>query len=858
LIGGRVAADAGDANCDGRVNADDLAAVTAAIFDSDAWSCPSADVNRDARFGSADLTALGNLLAVPAAPGPEVAFIGLAGSDGTPLGSLGRIDGVPVYFRTAGFGFKIVIEGRPGFSGLTPGVTTFNSSPSDSRRRPDLQIESSRPLGDGSTTVCEGGVPALDPPDFGPGQEIANVLNDLACSFAAVTSPDFACTVNFFGANVFLGEGTGVQFCLQVPRTLELPNGETTLSVRLRDTGGNLGPLQQLRVRIGPGPAPPTFTFSPTPTPPRPTPTRTSTVTRTATRTRTRTATATRTSTATISPSPTATRTATPPSPSVTPTRTPTPRPGTPTRSPTSSPTPTPTPTRTRTRTRSPTPTSTPTVSRGPIITFFGLTRSDDSLQPPAAMTSDGAPIFVSSTGFGFSLVVEGKAGPSGSLVGLSAYAPVVCSDTEPGAAPVAGAAAQGPEPVLPDLQVQVTRPLGNGSTAVCDASGSNPGGVPAIDPPSFLETPETIGALNDLGCRFVNGDGLPCSRPARYGCVLFTTGELGYARSDSTAQFCGFMNTTLQFPPGDTLVTARLRDRAGNVGAPARLVVRVGSVFDTPTLTPSETPATPSPTSSRTPTSTRTRTPTRTPTQNTLTPSVVGSPTRTPTRTLTGTRTPTRTATRTRTRTPTARPTATGAIGPVITFLGLVRSDDILIPPTGMTPEQIPFFQRLTGSAFSIVVEGRPGPSGAPVGTSAYDATRQSLPDLQVVVSRPLGNGSTAVCDNAGATAGGVPAVDPPSFDPIQSTIDAVNDLTCRFVDGIGNPGPRGRPEDSCVTFGTGESAFVSDETTLQFCGFVTHAMEFPPGDTRVTVRLRDRNGNLGETAALVVRVGS
>jgi hypothetical protein len=195
--------------------------------------------------------------------------------------------------------------------------------------------------------------------------------------------------------------------------------------------------------------------------------------------------------------------------------------------------------------------------------------------------------------------------------------------------------------------------------------------------------------------------------------------------------------------------------------------------------------------------------------------------------------------------------------IGPLITFFGLTRSDDTLLTPTTTTPEGVPVYQRLTGVAFSLVVEGMPGTSGFPVGTSAYQMDDTSLPDLQIEVSRDLGNASPAVCDSSGSEAGGVPAIDPPHFDMGQSTIDAINDLACRFVDGTGKPGPRRNPSDSCVMFATGDFGFVDSNTTIQFCGFVTGVMEFPVGDTTVTVRLRDTGGNPGPTAQLIVRVG-
>jgi len=172
------------------------------------------------------------------------------------------------------------------------------------------------------------------------------------------------------------------------------------------------------------------------------------------------------------------------------------------------------------------------------------------------------------------------------------------------------------------------------------------------------------------------------------------------------------------------------------------------------------------------------------------------------------------------------------------------------------MTADGVPIYARPTGAAFSLVVEGESGTSSSPVGRSAFVSDATSLPDLQIEVSRPLGNGSAAICDRSGATAGGIPAVDPPSFDETPAVIAAVNDLSCRFVNGSDMPVARTRDE-ACVLFPSGDFHFVSGDSTVEFCGFVTGVMEFPLGDTLVTVRLRDQDGNPGPRAQLVLRVG-
>jgi hypothetical protein len=193
----------------------------------------------------------------------------------------------------------------------------------------------------------------------------------------------------------------------------------------------------------------------------------------------------------------------------------------------------------------------------GPIITFFGLTRADDTPIAPSGTTAQGQPIFSRSLGSSFSIVIEGKPGSNTTEVGTAAYQANLTS--------------------FPDLQVEVSRSLGNGSPAVCDNSGASAGGVPAVNPPSFTATPANISAVNDLGCRFENGSGDPVGRPPGEACIMFPSGDFGYMNSKSTIQFCGFIGKVLEFPSGDTVVTARLLDKGGNPGPPAQIVVHIG-----------------------------------------------------------------------------------------------------------------------------------------------------------------------------------------------------------------------------------------------------------------------------------------
>jgi hypothetical protein len=814
-----------------------LDALTASLFDTPSGGCPAPDLNLDGAGTSADVVALTGLLTAPPPSGPVVTYLGLAAANGSAITALGEEDGIPVFYRPAPFGFRLVVEGATGASGRPPGLGVFASQPDEPALRPDLQVQVERPLGGGNPKVCEGnedpsGVPAVSPPDFSETQRVSNALNDLGCNFTAATSPTFGCTQNAFEIPAFLGIGTQVQFCAPVTGTIAFPDGDTLVTARLRDVDGNVGPLRQMRIRIGSGPPPGTFTPTPSPVPPTatPVPSPSATVTRSATPI----ATATRTSTATF----TSVGTASPQTPLSTPSRTPTP-------SATASRTSTGTPSRTPSRTATASRTATP-APQGPLVTYIGIARQDDTLVAPADVEG-GINVYRWNAVSQFWIVVEGAPGLNGQAVGASAY-------TEDSSD-------------FPDLQIEVSQPLYDGSEGVCDR---NAGGVPAIAPPDFQPSQFVINAVNDLACRFINGRGDPIGRNPTEPCTQNAFGQPGFADASSTLQFCAFITQHEAFPLGDTLVTVRLRDVLGIAGPRTQMIIRIGADTDSPTPTVSATPArtaTPTftPTRSVTPTVTPTRTATRSATPATplgpsatrtlsSTPTASATPTRTrsatpttpagPSLTPTVTRTPTRTPTPTRTATRTPTPLQ----GPIVTFLGLATPDGVLMQPVETPATGPAVYTSRFGRAFKIVVEGAPGVNGATVGTSAYREDGLGFPDLQIEVSQPLYDGSEAVCDR---NAGGVPGIDPPDFQPSQFVINAVNDFACRFVDGNGQPVGR-PPIYSCV----GDS-FVNPTSTIQFCSAdITDKEQFPFGDTLVTVRLADVSGVTGPTKQIKVRV--
>jgi len=159
------------------------------------------------------------------------------------------------------------------------------------------------------------------------------------------------------------------------------------------------------------------------------------------------------------------------------------------------------------------------------------------------------------------------------------------------------------------------------------------------------------------------------------------------------------------------------------------------------------------------------------------------------------------------------------------------------------------------------LVIEARPGGTRANLGSSTFDPT--GLPDLQIEASNMLGNGSPYVgsppyvCDDTGPTPGGVPAVT--VFDFSAAEAAAINDFSCRFKNGSGAyAGRNARDADAvCTKFPPGEIYHAVDPTsTIQYCGVVTDAIEFPNGDTVVAARVRDVAGNLSAISTIIIRV--
>lgn len=205
--------------------------------------------------------------------GPVVTYAGIARADGRGTKPDGKTaDGTPIYRHPVGSGFMIVVEGKPGINNVENGRSIFRYSADDPTQRPDLEIEVTRPLGDGSLEVCDarrpkiGGVPGIDPPSFADTPKVSAAINDLSCRFETFIESNASCTVNQYGDFEFLSKDAKVQFCMVVARSWQFPDGDTLVSVRLRDTDGNPGPVSRFVLRYKPNPAPEKKAATPVPT----------------------------------------------------------------------------------------------------------------------------------------------------------------------------------------------------------------------------------------------------------------------------------------------------------------------------------------------------------------------------------------------------------------------------------------------------------------------------------------------------------------------------------------------------------------------------------------------------------------
>jgi hypothetical protein len=184
----------------------------------------------------------------------------------------------------------------------------------------------------------------------------------------------------------------------------------------------------------------------------------------------------------------------------------------------------------------------------------MGVARADGQVTQP--VMEDGTPVYTRPLGSGFFLYVEVRPGQSNRAAGRTTFNSI-----------------PGDPNILPAFQILVSQALGNGSAKVCDNGPSPPpGGVPAVDPPTFGGTQQSADAINDLACRFDyrGTTGEACTRNASQ--------EPAFVMSNSRAQFCtaAGVGSEIAFPIGDTRVTARVLDVLGAPGKTSSIIIRV------------------------------------------------------------------------------------------------------------------------------------------------------------------------------------------------------------------------------------------------------------------------------------------
>jgi len=183
--------------------------------------------------------------------------------------------------------------------------------------------------------------------------------------------------------------------------------------------------------------------------------------------------------------------------------------------------------------------------------------------------------------------------------------------------------------------------------------------------------------------------------------------------------------------------------------------------------------------------------------------------------------------------------------IGPVVTFFGAARADGNTVEPTSVDKNGIATYTSSVGSGFMIVVEAKPGESEAEVARRVFSYVPndpKEQPDLQIETNRDMGNGSRDVCDRQRPKIGGIPGIKPANFSQTQAISDALNDFACRFETFI-------ESDSSCTMTKNGDFSYVSKDSAVQFCMMIARAYQFPVGETLLTVRLRDVDGNVGPT---------
>ncbi|MGD9763898.1 MAG: hypothetical protein AB7V27_09315 [Candidatus Binatia bacterium] len=197
---------------------------------------------------------------------------------------------------------------------------------------------------------------------------------------------------------------------------------------------------------------------------------------------------------------------------------------------------------------------------------------------------------------------------------------------------------------------------------------------------------------------------------------------------------------------------------------------------------------------------------------------------------------------------------------GPVITHFGIANSMNDPQAPISFDAIGRPVFGFPFGQGMSLVLEARAGANRNNPGISAVpyvEGEMERAADAQIILSRPLGDGSPGVCDIEPPDFGGVPATTPFGFQFASPA--AIHDMGCRVNDGTGEFIARTSSNEACTRSNEGFGFnFVDRGSRLQFCAPIASAWAFQEGDTVVAARVKDaRSGQFGAVREIVVRIG-
>jgi hypothetical protein len=166
---------------------------------------------------------------------------------------------VPIYRRMFGFGFLVVVEGRPGNSRRNLSEFGTDRFPALPPTKADFWLISSNTLGNGSPQICDEGPTISNPNAVAGGVPSAAsfddvpAIDDFACRFVFHNVDTESCTFDDLGNFDFVSPLSTAQYCSgpAIGQELAFPaHQDTTLMVQLRDSGGNLGDIGRLIVRV--------------------------------------------------------------------------------------------------------------------------------------------------------------------------------------------------------------------------------------------------------------------------------------------------------------------------------------------------------------------------------------------------------------------------------------------------------------------------------------------------------------------------------------------------------------------------------------------------------------------------------